>query len=44
MNKNMMEMMNKNKEFERMINELRNEVRGYKDAVSENSASARAEK
>ena len=39
-----MEMMNKNQEFERAISELRNEVRGYKDAVSEHSASARGDK
>lgn len=39
MNKNLQELRKKNEQFETMINDLKHEVRGYKDAVSEHTGS-----
>ena len=39
MNKNMLDLQKKNQEFETLLNDLKQEVRGYKDAVSEHTQS-----
>lgn len=39
MNKNLSELHKKNEEFELLINDLKQEVRNYKDAVSEHNLS-----